>query len=536
MATSKNDTPFGGGTANIRFEKSGQKVTLVFSLKNPMTNKSYTYAEMIQDLKTIAEDSPVAAADACEWISFLGASLQNVRGRTLQHPVRFHCDGHTEEEAAERARKEKYPQWEQLARLLYKRSAQNHFQNGNCTLEEFVQFVSPAVIFGDKSVTQQKKLTRHINKYILPACGAMLISDFFLGDDYAAHEKLKGANTLRQKTIKKLVKYVAARTSSETTLREVKQAFSALFRYISEHIDDPKQAKVFAELARQDRLKRSSGIAHYFRPKTLTEYERKDLFTFLDHYQRLDRLLIIGLIYSGLKTNEITALRLSDLYIAKLESGEEFFFVCVDKYRRHNDSKDSVLSVTSELFPFEAFRILPLSPIVSYALNKMIDQKRKEGDSDSEIYSRALAALGQNSSPSLSAVRDVLNELTEKLRFRSTAYIKNGKLDHQPRSWRDIETDSEYVLEKICGLDEIELRQQLPRAAASTLEENYLAIDSTESLCQRYRKLCRFSPLSMETSVKPACETIYAVHNKTTAKEILHIHSNFAVTIKWREK
>lgn len=532
MLHKANCRPLFGGQVSYDFHSHLGKYDAYYVLFDPITDVPFTNSEVLTLVQERCAQEPYLFSS----IEYL---LPALKKKAAQHPnseFRITCRGSSKEEALKRLQNTCYAQLNDLASLLFRSELKALCAAGKVTLSEFYRYAQPSLMLTEPENTRKRYLGVMEN-WILPVIGKTRLEELAFEEQSRLCDKLnanlskKGASTETRRLVSR---------SYEQLLNDSQQYYKE-FRYSPASI--AKQISTYTT--------RNQKISSAFVPCHLDEQTRNRFFKSLFALDDNSYLAYITfLVYSGLDCSDISAMLFSSLQ--RVDMGPNHFYkILVDHRQYKNSSRHSTRDITNEDCAFSCFRTVVFSPIATNLIDLRVAWFHSKGLSDEEIGNLSLSCEFPNvPSVNFTELKNRLTDILSQSNISGTTFPrskKKGQIQMQTANpdYSLIKNDALYVAEHILHLPLPMLHTFFDNHPTETDENHYLDRDSDALSRTQYLYTQRFFTQNNNCLLPKTDNTNftmgrqphalrYVVHFKKNAD--LSIHSNFGVSVNWKEK
>lgn len=480
MCKSKNDFPIAGYWGRLNQHSHCGQYDAMYKLINPDTTRPYTNTEVVDGLQQCKSAYPQLENAVDLW-------LKKVLPKAEQHPhAAFIISqrGKDSDDAKKLLERYHYKELESLAMLLFRSLYKNALQLGKVDVNSFVLYAED-ILYADKSAKERKRLLGVLKNHILPVAGKALLNSL---DDNG-----------QQNVIKDMNKELSDGNAGDTLVGRVRNAYKGLLIAIesSGWKGCPVKQSILNRIGEVD--KRNPRLPDSARPAHLDTHQRAALFKLLRQPQHLQDLFLVGLIYSGMAAEEITAAQFKEFRILKVGQ-EHCYTLLVTRRVVCKGGSRKVAAATEDAFPIQNFRQVVLYPWAGKILLAWVEQLRKQGFSDKKIREMFLftGTSGKDKATDLRELKDRIRGLMKQAGIPDSHVIRTDKhgVASMKRLPADIDLlyrDAKHILEEL-GANRPMIHATLGKSWTETDENSYLDLLSVRYSAARYLRMRRFSP------------------------------------------
>lgn len=532
MSKSKNDTLIVGGYLRQTSHPVRGKYDAIYTIIDPQTRKPYTYRRLAEDLEQRKQFYP-QLSNLIEPVLSQIAKKAELRPDSVFSMQRR---GNTKKSAAEKLKKDCYPQIHTLMMLLFRPVYERNLVYGDVTVGDFVLYQFDLLYMG-KLPDTRARLMGSLKNTILPVIGDI---------------KLKDLDAEEQKKLLRCIDRVLSKENAKSSRRSyVCQAYQGLIQAI----ENSGWRGAYAGFRLADLLNRSrernTEIRSSVRLRCLGDEQRAKLFCILQQPVHLYEYFLVALLYSGMDVSEIAAACFGDFDV--LEFGHQCCYtLTITRRVRKLTERHSTLSASNENFPIQKLRRVVLPPWAGDVLMCRLARLRRLGFSDEDIRKMRLSSKPEDG---LVERPDEINKRLEALlqeanigsmtvtrtRRNGTPYEESIRADVSL-----LQRDAQYLAE-LCGADPIMTYAMFGLNRRETDEQAHLDLLSDEYAVARYLRLRRWSPPASAPlpNDTPGCLTgfpdsparhILQVSNNSNHPATLTLSANYSVRVYWKIK
>lgn len=512
MGKSKNDKKILGFNVRFKMHNTRGKVDYIAKIIDEKTKKPYTNFSVNQAMQSLNDDDLYYLMNK--------DIIEEIERKAQKYPnadYSITARGSSREEACKNFEDEKKFKLLQLLALLS--PDKKDFSYKNALLKDYVLLYMEDMLINEVK-TSKNSLKKCIND-ITSVIGEMEIGEF-IGKEKEVRNRIE--------------KFLKKHKFKQTKINNMRKAVRIMFNHINRKIGNSRISVGLLCSTFKSEKNTSKGLKNNLIPYHLDICQRQLLFDYLK-LNDLRRLMIIGLIYSGLTFEEIVAVKFKDVEKISFKNGMSMYCIKLFRRARKNGSKYSTISIQNKDYYCNKIRYAVLYKFAADILEQYYNYL-KELYTKEEIANMRLSDITPQTNyinyedlkAEFDDVLEILNKNAEKIFLTDN---KGNSVEKDIFFTMDIFTqDAKFVAENICGMDDIKIHAMFGLEQSETDEKSYLDTLSLNYAVIRYILMLKFNPLAVDKDNHKLITLKFK--NNTDTEKTLTIISDLGFGAKWK--